>query len=61
MNYFSDCNSPDEIRTKYRNLVKKHHPDLGGDTKTMQEINTAYEIALKRMDGRKFTRTSSTD
>lgn len=59
MNYFSNCINPDEIRAIYRQLAKQHHPDLGGDTKTMQEINAAYERALKQMDGQQFDRTDS--
>lgn len=33
-----------DLKKAYRNLVYKHHPDRGGDTKIMQDINAAYEI-----------------
>jgi curved DNA-binding protein len=33
----------DEIKRAYRKLASKHHPDRGGDTKTFQEIQTAYD------------------
>lgn len=59
MNYFSNCRNPDEVRSIYRQLVKVHHPDLGGDTRTMQEINAAYEQVLRSMNGKTFYRTSS--
>lgn len=36
-----------EIKTAYRNLARQHHPDVGGDTATMQDINAEYEKALK--------------
>lgn len=36
--------SPDEIKTAYRKLASKHHPDRGGDTKTFQGIQSAYDI-----------------
>lgn len=31
----------------YRALVKKHHPDLGGNTETMQRLNAAIERIRK--------------
>lgn len=33
-----------DIRTAYRKLAAKHHPDRGGDTATFQEIQAAYDI-----------------
>lgn len=32
----------DEIKTAYRKLASKHHPDRGGDTAKFQEIQEAY-------------------
>lgn len=40
--YFQECRTQDEAKALYRELVKKHHPDIGGDTRTMQEINSEY-------------------
>mgnify|MGYP001554708393 CR=1 FL=1 len=51
MTYFDDCNTVEEIKAKYRTLARENHPDLGGDTETMQRINAAYEAALKSIDG----------
>lgn len=34
----------DEIKTAYRNLSKRYHPDMGGDALKMYEINEAYSI-----------------
>lgn len=43
--------SPDatksEIKTKYRELAKIHHPDAGGDPDKFREISNAYEEAIK--------------
>jgi hypothetical protein len=36
---------PDIIRSAWLKLVQIHHPDTGGDTKRMAEINAAYEAA----------------
>ncbi len=33
-----------EIKSAYRQLVKKHHPDAGGDEKIIVEINAAWEV-----------------
>ncbi len=37
-----------DIKQAYRELVKIHHPDKGGDTKVMLEINSAWEILKKQ-------------
>jgi hypothetical protein len=36
----------DEIKKVYKNLAIKHHPDKGGDSSTMQEINVARDFLL---------------
>lgn len=33
-----------QIRSSYKKLVLKHHPDKGGDPDKIKEINLAYEI-----------------
>ena len=45
--YFDGCRDEKEIKTRYRDLAKKHHPDLGGDAEIMKAVNNAYEQALK--------------
>lgn len=35
--------TPEEVKTRYRVLVKANHPDCGGNTDTMAKINVAYE------------------
>ena len=40
-----DPNSSEKtIKAAYRNLVKKHHPDAGGDKKAIVSINAAWEL-----------------
>lgn len=51
MNYFTNCRTVEEIKTLYRKLARQHHPDLGGDTATMQEVNRQYHEALAHCDG----------
>ena len=38
----------EDIKKAYRELVKIHHPDKGGDPKVMLEINAAWEILKKK-------------
>ena len=38
----------EEIKKAYRNLVKIHHPDKGGDSTVMLEVNSAWEILKKK-------------
>lgn len=45
MKWFTGCGSLDEVKTTYKKLAKQYHPDLGGDTLTMQEINKEYAFA----------------
>jgi curved DNA-binding protein CbpA len=42
-NYFKDCKTLDEVKAMYKRLAMAHHPDRGGDTVIMQEINAEYE------------------
>jgi hypothetical protein len=46
-NYFEKCRSLEEVKKKYKELAMLHHPDKGGTTATMQEINLQYKNILK--------------
>lgn len=41
------------IQGAYRALAKMHHPDLGGDTHVMRQINDAYETLTAELRKRK--------
>ena len=43
MTYFTNCKTLDELKSEYRRLAMIHHPDVGGDTATMQAINAEYD------------------
>ncbi|MDK2014691.1 MULTISPECIES: J domain-containing protein [unclassified Deinococcus] len=49
MNYFQSVTTADELKALYRQLCKTHHPDKGGTTEAMQDINSQYEAALTRL------------
>jgi DnaJ-class molecular chaperone len=42
-----------QIKSKYRRLSVKHHPDKGGDVKVFNEIRDAYEI-LSDADSKRY-------
>lgn len=43
MNFFCFCKTHEEAKKRYRELVKKHHPDAGGDPVIMAKINEQYD------------------
>lgn len=48
MKWFNDCQTLEEVKATYKKLAKQYHPDLGGDTATMQEINKEYAFATAK-------------
>lgn len=49
MNYFEGIKTLEELRKQYRNLAFTFHPDKGGETAIMQEINNQYEKLSKNL------------
>lgn len=47
LNYFKDCKTLQDVKQLYKELAKLNHPDLGGTTEKMQEINAEYLKACK--------------
>ncbi len=47
--YFKSISTLEELRKQYKELLKLHHPDNGGDVGTMQEINAEYDVLFKRL------------
>lgn len=62
MKYFECVSTIEELRKRYRELLKQHHPDNGGDVSIMQEINAQYDAlfdALSRSEnagGKTYTK-----
>lgn len=50
MKFFQSVTTKEELKKAYRKLAMKHHPDRGGDTETMKQINNEYEELSKRLD-----------
>ncbi len=36
--------STEEIKTAFRKMAHKHHPDKGGDEEKFKEVNEAYQV-----------------
>lgn len=45
--YFENINTLEELRKQYKELLKLHHPDNGGNVLEMQEINAEYDRLFK--------------
>ena len=57
--YFKDCKTLEELKAVYRKLAMKNHPDVGGDTETMQKINAEYEIVFERLKAEQNSRAAA--
>jgi len=44
--------SPDEVRSARRRLAAEFHPDHGGDTVRMGEINAAFDVVIEQLSHR---------
>jgi len=50
----------EELKAQYKQLAKKHHPDRGGDTATMQAINAEYDELFPRLKDTHKTKDGET-
>lgn len=39
--------SADDVRRKYRQLAREHHPDTGGNAESFHQLEAAYRAAIK--------------
>ena len=54
MKYFSEATSASDVKTEYRKLAKKLHPDVGGSEEQMKQLQVEYQQALSNL-GDKYT------
>lgn len=49
-NYFTNCKNEEEVRSTYKELVKKYHPDIYGEkgNDILKEVHNQLEKALKQ-------------
>ena len=43
MKWFNNPTTVEELKKEYKKLALKNHPDMGGSTEAMQEINAEYD------------------
>ena len=59
MKYFTKEMTLEEVKAAYRVAAMRLHPDRGGSTEAMQELNNAFEIAFAM--AQKFGKANTTD
>ena len=59
MKWFKDVTTVEELRKLYRELLRKHHPDNGGNVSDMQEINAEYDAIFARFSKENSSATNS--
>ena len=47
--FFEGVEDVQELRKKYKELLKQYHPDNGGSVEIMQEINSEYDRLFKAL------------
>ncbi len=67
MKWFDNPKTLEELKKQYKRLAVAHHPDMGGSTQEMQEINSEYEKLFEQLknthqnkDGDFYTSTTDT-
>ena len=58
MKWFTNVRTVEELRKQYRQLMKKHHPDVGGNTEDAKQINAEYDrlyAVLSRQEAQERT------
>lgn len=41
--YFDHCQNLNQLKSAYKKLAMKHHPDMGGDEATMKAVNAEHD------------------
>lgn len=67
MKWFNHPQTLEELKKQYKQLAVKHHPDKGGNTADMQEINAEYDRLFellknthKNAEGQTYTAQTET-
>lgn len=49
MQFFSQCNTIEEVKATFKTLAKTMHPDMGGSTEQMQQLNAEYSFVIAKL------------
>lgn len=55
MKWFKDIENIEQLRKRYKELLKVYHPDNGGNLADMQEINAEYDILYSVLSKEEYT------
>lgn len=61
MKYFNNVSDLSELRRQYKELLKIHHPDNGGNVADMQEINAEYDKLFKMLKDKHNSKATDSD
>lgn len=61
MKYFNNVSDLSELRKQYKELLKIHHPDNGGNVADMQEINAEYDKLFKMLKDKHNSKATDSD
>lgn len=59
LKYFIGVETLEELKKKYKELAKKHHPDLGGNKEKFQSMNNEYDLLFKSLKNKKANKKSN--
>lgn len=60
--WFNGIETLETLRRRYKELLRKHHPDNGGDEETAKQINAEYDVVFDVLSRREpKNNTSTTD
>lgn len=61
MKYFKNIGTLEELKKQYKELLKTHHPDNGGNVADMQEINSEYDQLFKVLKDKHESKTADSE
>ena len=47
--YFGNCKTAEDVKTRFKELAKKLHPDCGGNAEEFKKMMAEYETAFERL------------
>lgn len=50
--YFDNCKNLEELKSLYKELAKKFHPDMGGSEEIMKQINNEYDVYFMKLQNK---------
>ena len=56
---FDRCNSVDDVKKRFHELIKENHPDNGGNAAAAASILSQYKEILKKFDAWNASRTAT--